>query len=68
MSADDERGDGEADVEGLVARRRAAPRRGTPQGREPIPGRAHTQRLIALTVLLVVASAVVLGVVVLLAP
>lgn len=65
----DERPDGGRgnDVEERLAERRAQRRRGTPSGREALPGRTHTVRLLALTVALVVASAVVLAGVALLA-
>lgn len=35
--------------------------RGTPPGRDPLPGRARTARLLVLTVALVLASAAVLA-------
>lgn len=53
-------GDGSEDVDDLVARRRAQRSRGTPAGRDPLPGRARTARLLVLTVALVGASAAVL--------
>lgn len=60
-------GDGSDDVDERIARRRAERSRGTPAGRDPLPGRAHTGRLLILTVALVAASAVVLAGVALLA-
>lgn len=51
---------GSDDVEERIARRRAERSRGTPAGRDPLPGRAHTGRLLILTLALVGASAVVL--------
>lgn len=54
-------GDGSDDAEERIARRRAEPSRGTPAGRDPLPGRARTARLLILTVALVLASAAVLA-------
>ena len=56
-----DRGEDEAqDVEALIARRRAAPRRGTPEGREPAVGARRLRWLVALTVGLILASALLL--------
>lgn len=62
-----ERPDASDDVEEHIAQRRAERRRGTPPGREALPDRARTARLLVVTVALVVASAAVLVGVVLLA-
>lgn len=58
---------GSDDVEERIARRRAERSRGTPAGRDPLPGRARTGRLLLLTVALIGVSAVVLAGVALLA-
>lgn len=55
----------DADVEGLIARRRAARRRGTPPGREPLPGRGRTLRLAGVTTALLIACSLVLAAVLL---
>lgn len=59
--------DADDDVEKRLAQRRGERRRGTPPGREPLPGRTHTVRLLVVTVVLVLASAAVLTGVMLLA-